>query len=153
MGFEIEKKYLVNKIPFDLENFQRKEIIQSYISTDPIIRLRKIDDNYVLTVKGDGHIKRQEFELMLTKEQYISLILKTENLTIKKTRYFIQLSNNLVAELDIYHDNLKDLVTVEVEFSSMEDANKFSPPHWFGDDVSQNTRYKNSFLSKYGYKK
>lgn len=153
MGLEIERKYLVKQIPSNIKYYPYKEITQSYISTDPTIRLRKIDESYVLTIKGHGHIVREEFEMELTKNQYDSLSLKTENLCVFKTRYFIPIHNNLIAELDIYHGYHKDLVTVEVEFTSMEEATNFDPPKWFGEDISQNKRYKNSFLSKYRLKK
>ena len=150
---EIEMKYLVEKIPFDLSSFTYKKIVQSYVSTDPVIRIRQYDNSYFLTVKGEGHIIREEFEIEISKNQYENLLNKTENNSIFKTRYFIDLENNLVAELDIYEGNLNGLLTVEVEFATEKELLSFCPPKWFGKDISQDKRYKNNFLSKYGIHK
>lgn len=147
---EIERKFLVKKLPENLESFSKSEISQSYISLSPTIRIRQADDNYFLTLKGEGHISREELEIKINSRQYASLLKKTENNTVKKTRYFIPLNNNLTAELDIYKENLKGLITVEVEFQSLKEAELFLPPNWFGDDISQNKLYKNTNLSIYG---
>ena len=44
-------------------------------------------------------------------------------------------------------------MTTEVEFSSMEAAEKFVAPAWFGRDVSEGKAYKNTSLSLYGIPK
>ena len=36
----------------------------------------------------------------------------------------------------------------EVEFPDKETANHFTPPKWFGEDVTFSTSYHNSTLSK-----
>ena len=113
---EIEKKYLTTNIPFDLDKFSKTEIQQSYISTDPVIRIRKSDENYFLTFKGSGEISREEFETLITKNQYENLLKKAETKVISKTRYFIPLNDGLTAETDIYYGELKGLITTEVEF-------------------------------------
>ena len=40
------------------------------------------------------------------------------------------------------------LVLAEVEFESEEEANAFVPPQWFGEDVTFDGRYHNSYMSK-----
>ena len=37
---------------------------------------------------------------------------------------------------------------VEVEFESIEQANTFTPPDWFGKEVTNDHRYHNSYLSE-----
>lgn len=150
---EIERKFLVKEIPENLDKFEKREIIQGYISIDPTIRLRKSNDEYFLTVKSKGHLKREEMEFPLTREQFENLWPKVDSSTIYKTRYNIPLENNLIAELDIYHKNLEGLLTVEVEFDSEKDSEKFIPPHWFGKDVTHDSRYKNSNVAVYGVPK
>ncbi|HOQ17442.1 MAG: CYTH domain-containing protein [Epulopiscium sp.] len=150
---EIERKYLVKRLPENLHLYEKEEIIQGYISIDPIIRLRKSNDNYCLTIKSKGHLKREEVEFPLTKEQFESLWQKVDSNTIYKSRYNIPLENNLVAELDVYHGDLEDLLTVEVEFESEKASEKFTPPDWFGKDVTHDNRYKNSNLAVYGIPK
>lgn len=149
---ETERKFLVLSLPEDLSKFKYHEIEQSYISVDPVIRIRKQDSDFFLTIKGKGSISREEFELKITKVQYSHLKTKTEGNEIKKRRYLIPLENNLTAELDIFGGNLTGLTTVEVEFESLEDAQNFNPPQWFGKDVSLDKQYKNANLALFGIK-
>ncbi|MDD5945104.1 MAG: CYTH domain-containing protein [Clostridia bacterium] len=150
---EIERKFLVKSIPDNLESYRKKEIEQCYISTDPTIRLRKSNDSYILTVKGKGSIAREEFELELTQSQYERLSYKAETPAVAKTRYLIPIDGGLTAELDIYYGRLSGLATVEVEFSTVSDAEAFIPPNWFGEDVSRDKRYKNTWLAVNGLPK
>lgn len=150
---EIERKFLVNEIPANLHKYEKEEIIQGYISIDPTIRLRKSNDEYNLTFKSKGHLKREEMEFPLTKEQFENLWSKVESSTINKSRYNIPLENDLIAELDIYHEGLDGLLTVEVEFDSEKDSERFIPPQWFGKDVTHDSRYKNSNIAVYGIPK
>ncbi len=146
--YEIERKYLVKHLPENLETYPHKNFEQAYISTKPTIRIRKEEDDYFLTTKGSGDIKKLEFNLPISKKEYEGLFSKIENNIVKKTRYFIPLENNLTAELDIYHERLEGLYTVEVEFSSIEACDSFVAPSWFGEDVSLEKKYKNTSLSK-----
>ncbi len=148
--YEIERKFLIRNLPNDIENFTKHEIKQGYISTNPTIRIRKWDDSYVLTVKGSGTMKKIEYELELTKEQFDNLWKKVEGNTIEKTRYIIPLDNNLKAELDIYKGFLLGFMNVEVEFLSTKDAILFKVPEWFGQEVTQDCRYSNASLAKFG---
>ncbi|NLJ88399.1 MAG: CYTH domain-containing protein [Epulopiscium sp.] len=150
---EIERKFLVKELPDNLQSYENQEIIQGYISIDPTIRLRKSNDEYFLTIKSKGHLKREEMEFPLTKEQFENLWPKVDSATIYKTRYNIPLENNLVAELDVYHKNLNGLLTVEVEFESEKASEKFVPPEWFGKDVTHDSRYKNNNIAVYGIPK
>lgn len=150
---EIERKFLTKQIPFDITIYPYKQITQAYISFSPTIRIRQSDASYILTVKGKGHLVREEFELPLTKEEYNSLVQKTEGTPICKKRYLVPIEGGLTAEVDIYEGELTGLMTTEVEFSSFEAAEGFTPPEWFGRDVSKEKAYKNTSLSLYGIPK
>jgi len=82
----------------------------------------------------------------ISEKEFDNLVKLTDKAPVSKTRYFIPLENSLTAELDIYDGTLSGLFTVEVEFESLEDAVSFTPPEWFGKDVSEDNRYKNSSL-------
>lgn len=146
-NFEIERKYLVKSIPFSLDNFEKKDIEQSYISKLPTIRLRKANNKHFLTVKGTGDVKRVEFEMEISDDEYSNLLKKIDGNIIKKTRYYIPIENNLIAELDLYHTFLEGLITVEVEFKCEEDEKNFTAPEWFYKDISSLAQYKNACLS------
>ena len=46
MGVEIEKKFTVKDIPFDLEQYPYHDIEQGYLNVHPAIRVRREDDIY-----------------------------------------------------------------------------------------------------------
>jgi CYTH domain-containing protein len=154
---EIEKKYKIKKIPENLNQYKKKEIEQGYLNTkDPVLRIRKSNDNYILTYKSrlgmtenpeDVALTCEEVEMPLSKESYEHLKEKVDQDMISKTRYLIPLVDDLVAELDVFHGNLEGLVFVEVEFKDEEEATGFCAPDWFGEDVTFDHRYKNNYLA------
>lgn len=150
---EIERKFLTKHIPFDISIYPFKQISQAYISFSPTIRIRQSDEDYILTVKGKGHLAREEFELPLSREDYEKLFLKTEGTPVVKKRYLVPIEGGLTAEVDLYEGELKGLMTTEVEFPSLEMAESFAAPEWFGKDVSEEKAYKNTSLSLYGMPK
>ena len=147
---EIERKYLVRKLPENLEQYNKKEIAQGYLCTEPVVRIRRSNDDYYMTYKGGGLMVREEYNLPLTQEAYEHLRPKIDGLLIAKTRYLIPLDNKLTAELDVFEEDLNGLVIVEVEFNTVEEANAFHAPDWFGEDVTNSGKYHNSYLSQHG---
>ena len=75
---EIERKYRIDRIPFDLENYPSCEIEQAYLNTDPVIRVRRQDDDYYLTYKSKGFMAREEYNLPLNAEAYHHLLTKAD---------------------------------------------------------------------------
>lgn len=145
---EIERKYLIPKLPENLFSYNFHEIEQGYLSTDPVIRVRKEDDSYYLTYKSQGLMVREEYNLPLTKESYEHLVLKADGNIISKKRYLLPIENSLVIELDVFHDVFSGLVIAEVEFSDKASADAFVPPDWFGEEVTYLPKYHNSSLSR-----
>lgn len=144
---EIERKFLVKYVPVNVSRYEHKELSQGYIYTLPVIRIRKSDDEYFLTVKSEGLLERQEFEINISEKVFNDLSLKCDGNIISKTRYRIPLEDGLTAELDIFHGVFEGLMYVEVEFSSVEEAESFTAPDYFGRDVTQFEQYQNSSLS------
>lgn len=145
---EIERKFLVKTLPENLEQYPVKEIEQGYLSTHPVVRIRRSNDNYILTYKGGGMMVREEYNLPLTKESFEHMKPKADGIFIEKKRYLIPYNEKLTIELDIFSGELAPLVLVEVEFDTEEEANAFTPPEWFGEDVTFSTEYHNSTLSQ-----
>ena len=76
---EIERKFLINKLPetLDLSKYTKKDIEQIYLYIDElsIIRIRKVtiknNIKYKYTVKtGKKGISNQEYEVEISEEQY-----------------------------------------------------------------------------------
>lgn len=147
-NMEIERKYLVETCPFSLHDYPSHEIEQGYLNTEPVVRIRRYDDSYVLTYKSKGFLVREEYNLPLTKESYEHLRTKIDGRLIQKRRYLIPLEDGLTAELDCFHGDLAPLMLAEIEFPSVEKADTYTPPSWFGEDVTFSKQYHNSVLSR-----
>lgn len=146
-AFEIERKYLIHKLPENLDAYPYHEIEQGYLCTDPVVRIRRQDDEYYLTYKSKGLMVREEYNLPLTAEAYTHLKAKADGHLISKRRYLIPFSPYTI-ELDVFTSPEKGLILAEVEFPSEEAALSFQAPDWFGEDVTHSSRYHNSNLSK-----
>lgn len=144
--YEIERKYLLGE-QIDLKDYDWVEINQSYIGVNPVSRVRKMGDKYFYNQKGTGTLVREENEKEITEDTYNRIIKYKIGRTINKLRYKIPLDKGLVAEVDYYLDDISPLVTVEVEFKSLEDADTFNKPDWFGEEITEDVRYKNDNLA------
>lgn len=145
---EIERKWLLKSVPENLEDFPHNVIEQGYLSTAPVVRVRRQDDDYILTYKGSGLLAREEHNLPLTKEAYEHLKGKIDGRLIAKTRYFIPLKDGLTIELDHFASPIEGLYLAEIEFPSVEAAESYEAPDWFGEDVTYDPAYHNSAMSR-----
>ena len=150
---EIERKFLVDDPP-DLEGCEPFQIHQGYLALPDDqggaeVRLRRKDDQLLLTVKGGSGRVRTEEEFELARERFDSLWPLTEGRRISKRRYRIPVGE-VTAEVDFYGGELDGLVTAEVEFESEADADRFEAPEWFGRELTGDKRYMNESLAIHG---
>ena len=155
---EVERKWLIKKedIPYDLsgEKVYVYDIQQTYLCFDPEMRVRNYDngDSYEMTIKTnmskDGMV-RDETNMDISKEQYDNLITKKEGNTIHKTRYQFFDDGQVVA-IDIFHEELDGLAYMEIEFPNRKESESFQEPSWVVKDVTDDIRYKNGHLARYG---
>ena len=92
-------------------------------------------------------MEREEYNLPLNEEAYLHLIKKADGNIISKRRYLIPFGSFTI-ELDVFKEPFAPLILAEVEFASVEEAESFTPPVWFGEDVTGDYHYSNSYLSK-----
>ena len=158
---EIERKFTVKELPADLKEHTCLIIEQAYLNTNPVIRIRRQNDEYYMTYKGKGLLAREEYNLPLNKEAYEHLSAKADGNIISKKRYLFPIDNPtfkagylppgdmpaLTIELDVFDAPFAPLVIAEVEFPDEETANAFIAPDWFLEDVTFNKEYHNSNLS------
>ena len=143
---EIERKFKVSAIP-TLDSCIYRLLEQGYLSTDPVVRVRREDSRFYLTYKGQGLLAREEYNLPLTEEAYRHLLQKADGIIIRKRRYLLPYRNHTI-ELDIFEKPYEGLVIAEVEFPTEEESISFQPPSWFGEEVTYDSRYHNSALSQ-----
>ncbi|AHF06702.1 CYTH domain-containing protein [Desulfitobacterium metallireducens] len=155
MAIEIERKYLVHQelLP-RLEDGTR--MIQGYISMQPSIRFRVIEQDVIITIKNlqkDG--SRFEFETikrevsLAEQEQLFELALFP---SIEKVRYRHPYLG-LVWEIDVYQRENLGLITADVELPSFDYNIKF--PRWINAqrEITQDSQYFNVNLGQKPYTK
>ncbi len=147
---EIERKFLIRELPGNLSDYPFHQIEQGYLCTDPVLRIRREDDDFYLTYKSGKRMDHEEANLPLTAEAYAHLTPKCDGIFIIKKRYCIPCGKYTI-ELDVFEQDTAPLILAEVEFPTVEEAEAFTPPDWFGEDVTDQDRYHNNYLSQYGY--
>ena len=149
-NMEIERKWRVGALPENLEEYSCIIMEQAYLNTQPTVRIRRENDSYVLTYKGlsSDDISHEEYNLPLTEEAFRHMLPKCDGRVIKKKRYVIPLEGtSLKAELDVFDEPFAPLMIIEVEFPTLEEAEAFIAPDWFGEDVTHDRRFKNAVMA------
>ena len=52
--------------------------------------------------------------------------------------------------MDVFEEDLAPLVIAEVEFADEEQARAYSPPAWFGREITEDHAFSNSAMSRQG---
>ena len=147
---EVERKFLVPRPP-ELAGTQYAEIEQGYLATgdEQEVRLRRKDDQLLLTAKRGSGLSRDEVEVELDHHDFARLWELTEGRRLRKRRHVLS-HDGLRIEIDVYQGDLEGLVVAEIEFGSQEEATEFEPPGWLGEEVTTDHRYKNETLATKG---
>jgi CYTH domain-containing protein len=147
---EIERKFLVISDAYKAEAFKKTRIIQGFLNTNPerTVRVRLKENQGILTVKGissnDG-LTRFEWEKDISKPEAEALLELCEKGIIDKIRYEVKVENHIF-EIDEFFGDNKGLVVAEIELKTEDEI--FSKPKWLGVEVTGDSKYYNSQLSK-----
>ncbi|MFA6096430.1 MAG: CYTH domain-containing protein [Candidatus Paceibacterota bacterium] len=170
MEIELERTFLVKKIPSDMMDCEHVEIRDLYIPRKeghPILRIRKRGESYEITkktpVEGRDSSCQYEHTIKLSSEEF-EILEKAKGRKIRKLRYFYP-SEDHMAEIGIFQDELKGLVLADFEFKTMTEKDNFKMPDFCLADVTQELPFAGGFLAgmkyneleedlkKYNYKK
>lgn len=138
---EIERKFLIDRFP-DLPPMQESVVLQGYISTQPVVRIRSTQTgksmSYVLCFKGKGTLARAEIELDLDAATFERLSGLLTAPMIRKDYKTYALSDGLTLECSLVDAGQPtSFYYAEVEFSSVEEAGRFEPPAYLGREVTE----------------
>ena len=152
MAREVERKFLVAAAPEPDAILGHTRLRQGYLAVDGgvEVRLRAADGATTLTVKAGAGLSRTEVEVRLDRSAADELWPHSAARSLRKVRSRVSLPDGLVAELDVYEGALAGLQTVEVEFPDAESAAAFSPPAWFGRELTGEPGWANAQLASEG---
>lgn len=151
---EIERKFLVKSADFKEQAFAHNKIAQGYLSAVPerTVRVRIKGERGFITIKGvsqQGGMSRFEWENEIPLDEALELLKLCEKGKIEKTRYEIKLGKHIF-EVDEFYGENEGLVMAEVELES--ETETFEKPDWLGEEVTNDPRYYNAYLSKNPFK-
>lgn len=156
---ELERKFLVDELPAGLQNAHSRVVRQGYLVVDEgkELRIRQVKDqaNVDVTIKKGEGILREELTIAIPKTEtdHIWDAVQSE---LRKTRYLLDVVDDNgsphLAEIDVYAGDLEGLEVVEVEFDeSTMNGDEFCPPSWFGEEITDDPKFKNKRLASISY--
>ena len=151
---EIERKFLVTSEVFKSEAVRKNHIAQGYLNSHPerTVRVRIKGEIGFITIKGKGNetgMSRFEWETKIALDEAKNLIQLCENGVIDKIRYEVEAGNHTF-EVDEFFGENEGLIVAEIELNSEEET--FEKPAWLGQEVTNDERYYNAYLSNNPFK-
>lgn len=140
---EIERRFLLSEIPYFIKIQIKKHITQWYL---PSFRIRKIGEDYKMTIKRWSWLEREEVEIDITKEEFECNWQIGQKNSLQKNRYYLE-NNWYTNEVDDFEWKLQWLFILEIEFTTKEEAEKFIPPIWFSKEITEMNEFSNKNLA------
>lgn len=142
---EIERKFLINEFPSNLSEIERADMYQAYLSTTPVVRIRKKskqgENSYKLCIKGEGTLVREEVEFSISEDEFLRLSNIINNKFIHKEFRTYKLENYILECSKVDFNGKNEFYYAEIEFNSVEEANNFTAPEFLKNEVTEKTGY------------
>jgi adenylate cyclase len=158
MNKEIERKFLVqlDKLPKEFWDNQHVFIAQTYLSLDPVVRVRVCtsteETKGFLTIKVpikgiSNAVANSEFEYEIPLKDAMELFHDEQGHRkfLVKKRYALKIKDH-TWEIDNFLGDLAGLVIAEIELSDPDE--EFDHPTWLGEEISSNPKYANANMWK-----
>jgi CYTH domain-containing protein len=150
---EIERKFLVLSDAFKSISVTQNQIAQGYLNSDPerTVRVRIKNNQGFITIKGKSNesgLSRLEWEKEIDVAEATQLLALCEKGVIHKTRYEVPFGQHVV-EVDVFEGENEGLIMAEIELGS--ETETYAVPEWLGEEVTNDARYYNSYLSQNPY--
>lgn len=151
---EIERKFLVTSEVFKSLAHSKHSIAQGYLNSNPerTVRIRIRGESGFLTIKGKGSetgMTRFEWETEISLLEAKPLLALCEKGVIHKTRYEVKVGKHTY-EVDVFAEDNEGLIVAEIELTSENET--FEMPDWLGEEVTNDYRYYNAYLSQNPFK-
>ena len=145
---EIERKFLLESFPANLPLKKQLNTYQAYLSVEPEVRIRRTETDekdvaYFLTIKSNGTLVRKEVEMIVCAENFYALAEMVPYSFIKKEYRVYELPNGLQLECSLVDGGSScEFMYAEVEFPSVEEAERFAPCFDYVGEITQCADYK-----------
>lgn len=150
--YEIERKFLVQNQDWRSQVTEAVSMRQGYLNLEKScsVRVRIAGDTATLSIKGATlGAKRLEFEYSIPLDQaHVMLNEMRVGPQIEKIRYLVP-QGHLTWEIDVFSGDNDGLIVAEIELSDPDES--FDKPAWVGEEVTLDTRYFNTCLSRTPY--
>lgn len=151
MAKEIERKFLLNSDTWR-SDATHQHCVQGYLCTGPpaSVRVRIIDGVAKLNIKQSIlGIERDEYEYPIPLDEAQDILNSLcDDLKVEKNRYRVNYEG-FTWEIDEFLGENDGLIVAEIELEHAQQA--FPMPPWIGNEVSEDLRYYNTYLSKHPF--
>ncbi|WP_395295494.1 hypothetical protein ACF9IK_19690 [Kitasatospora hibisci] len=152
MSPKIERRFLVPAGWPAAAAQQTLELMQGYVpveGADGEMRVRASGDSYLLALETGRGLAREEVEIGITEGVFQALWELTGGRRVQKKRSSVAHGGGVI-EVDEFAGVHAGLTLAEVRFASEADARVFVAPSWFGQEVTDDVRFKSACLAEHG---
>lgn len=145
---EIERKFLVQGFPKDLELLREVEIEQGYLSILPEVRIHKAVEkesgktDFRLTVKGDGDLVRTELKTDISETFFWESVKLLGKRMIRKNFREYRFGELVLEVSHVDFDTSDAFFYAEIEFPNEEEAKNFIPTDYLAKEITFDETYK-----------
>ena len=145
---EIERKWILTKVPAEFSLILRADAEQSYLSVNPEVRLRRRTDRgceptHFLDIKSDGSLVRKEVSIPISGMEYDAIREVSGKPVIKKDWHLFRLPDGRKMEVTVVDKGTEnEFIYAEVEFPTKEEAENFAFPIGSAIEVTSDPIYK-----------
>lgn len=144
MPHEIERKWILKTLPEGLDQIPTQyERHFLFIQDGLEVRIQRKGDKYEFERKSEeNELSRKVEKFQITKEEFE--LFKTLSIgSIERESYLL---DNI--SIKVYKSDFEGLIRAEVEFETEEEAKNFTPPTWFGEEITDSVLGKDKKLIK-----
>ena len=150
MAVEIERRFIV--VGDDWRGLAPGvQYRQGYLSVEKerTVRVRVVGDQAWLTLKSNiSNVSRHEFEYPVPLADAQTIMGAMCPMVVDKLRHRIE-HGGFLWEVDEFFGDNAGLVLAEIELP--DESTPFDKPAWIGEEVTEDGRYTNAYLSKTPY--
>lgn len=144
---EIERKFILKdtSILNSLDYIKYKRYFL-YLDENIEIRIQRKGDKYEFERKiSNSQLQAEKQKFELTENEFEEL--KKKSIYSLKRKSYLYLKEPEIS-IKIYEEDFKGLNRIEVEFNSVEEAESFEIPNWFGKEITNSKLGKDKILTQ-----